>query len=145
MLTNQPAQLDLFPVHPRFNCQLPFDTSGLGLVMADAIHVATDVHIATEGAIQQVAENADPVWMARALECVHAVCKANEEFTTDDVWESLESAGLPPPREPSAIGPVLRRARSQGWCICTTMHQVSNRVSRHRNLLRVWKSQVINN
>lgn len=67
---------------------------------------------ATDEAVKRVEDHADPAWKSLAIRTVRYVCERREFFTADDLWE----AGLPEPREPRAIGPVMRRAQTAGLC-----------------------------
>jgi hypothetical protein len=85
-------------------------------------------------AIAQVDANADDEWKRYALGFVAELSADLDEFTTDDLWD----AGLIKPREPRALGPVMRRAAKRGL-IATTGEF---RKSRYRNCapLPVWAS-----
>lgn len=85
-----------------------------------------------DAAIAQVDANADAEWKAYALGFIAELSGRLEEFTTDDLWD----AGLIKPREPRALGPVMRRAAKRGLITTTGAF----RASRYRNCapLPVW-------
>jgi hypothetical protein len=87
-----------------------------------------------DAAIAQVDANADDEWKRYALGFIAEMSADMDEFTTDDLWD----AGLIKPREPRALGPVMRRAAKRGL-IATTGEF---RKSRYRNCapLPVWAS-----
>lgn len=87
-----------------------------------------------DSAIAQADANADDSWKKYALGFVAELSAELDEFTTDDLWD----AGLIKPREPRALGPVMRRAAKRGL-IATTGEF---RKSRYRNCapLPVWAS-----
>ena len=92
----------------------------------------------TERAIAKAKRGMDADWAARAQSVISGICRTQQTFTADDVWEHIEH-----PREPSALGVVLRRAAKQGDCICTDQYAQSTRPATHRRPLRVWRSLVI--
>lgn len=59
----------------------------------------------------------DPTWATEAAKVIYALAAQTEgegparfAFTSDDVWERLEELKVPPPREPRALGPILKAA-----------------------------------
>lgn len=93
--------------------------------------------IETEAAINKCERGMDADWAERALEVVERICKDRFHFTADDIWYHID-----PPREPSALGVVLRRAAKLGWCVCTDEYRQSIRPSTHKRPLRVWQSRI---
>jgi hypothetical protein len=93
-----------------------------------------DAQKTRDAAIAQVDANADDEWKRYALGFVAEVSGVLDDFTTDDLWD----LGLIKPREPRALGPVMRRAAKRGL-IATTGEF---RKSRYRNCapLPVWSS-----
>jgi hypothetical protein len=67
---------------------------------------------AQEGRAEQARAElaADPAWLDTARKAVVELAARVDTFTTDDVWE----AGLAKPREPRALGPVIRRLINEG-------------------------------
>ena len=88
----------------------------------------------TRRAIKQVEENADEAWKEEALAAVRATCEALPEFISDDVWER----GLDSTREDRALGPVLMKAKKEGWCVKTDRLRPS--VRSHLSGKPVWRS-----
>lgn len=95
------------------------------LSLADAV---------TDAAIRRVRGNADTDWLERAHRLVRVVAATLGEFTTDDLW----ARGLDQPREPRALGAVMREAQRAGVCRPTDRYRRSNRVECHTRPLRVW-------
>lgn len=60
-------------------------------------------------AMERVERGTDPEWEAAAESAVRGLADLKASFTPDDVWEYLERIGVPPPREPRALGPILKR------------------------------------
>lgn len=95
---------------------------------------------ARELALQRVEENADAEWLADARSAVRNLAERVERFTTDRVWYVLDRSGAEPPREPRALGAVMRAAVREGWITPTDEHRESKRAANHRRPVRVWRS-----
>lgn len=96
--------------------------------------------IVTEKAIEKAERGMESDWAERAAQAVEEVAKTHALFTADDIWAFIEH-----PREPSALGVVLRRAAKDGICQCTDMYRQSVRPSAHKRPLRVWESRIVTN
>lgn len=102
-------------------------------------------------ALIRVDSAADYTWKEAAAEAVRAVAERYVDFTTDDVWDFLESnyPGVTT-HEPRALGPVMIRAVKEGLCeIKTCDHCGTNKVvvtsslrERHATDQAVYKSLV---
>lgn len=90
---------------------------------------------AREIALDQTGKAADKDWFHRAVEAVHTVARERETFTTDHLWAHVEM-----PREPRAMGAVMRVARLAKWCEATDRTVKSARVRCHARPLRIWQS-----
>lgn len=90
---------------------------------------------AREVALDQTGKAADRDWFHRAVEAVHTVARARATFTTDDLWAHVEM-----PREPRAMGAVMRVARLAKWCEASDRTVKSARVKCHARPLRIWNS-----
>jgi len=99
-------------------------------------------HSVTEGAIDRVDEAADPEWKVGAEYCLLLVCERLSIFTADDVWEELDAAGIEWPHEPSALGPIMRTGKANGWANSTNYTRECKRPKAHRKPQRVWESLV---
>ena len=86
-------------------------------------------------ALARVEAHADDSWLARARAVVLSVSASRTEFTSDDLW----SAGLPKPREPRALGAVLRELARQGLIESTGRFVRTTQVSRHAAPILVWR------
>jgi len=95
---------------------------------------------ARDAAIEQVDDAASVDWKAEALVAVARVCEIREEFTTDAVWALLDQRGVAIPREPRAMGAIMRRAVVAGLCLPTDRTSKSVRVECHRRPLQIWAS-----
>ena len=89
--------------------------------------------------IEQAGENANADWMDAATAAVRRVCSRVRFFTTDDVWSELGSDYKT--HEHRAMGAVMRRAKSEGWCVPTLNYEVSTREIAHGRPVRVWEAQ----
>jgi hypothetical protein len=88
---------------------------------------------ATEMAVEAVEHNADPEWLERAFQAVQICARDNAHFTVDRVWDYIEK-----PREPRALGPVMRRAMSAQVIASTGEYDKSDR--RHSSPVMIYKS-----
>jgi hypothetical protein len=88
-----------------------------------------------------VESNTNADWAEAALAIVLEVAQDNATFTTDDVWERIEAAGLTVHNN-SALGPVMHKAARKGWMSDTMTVKPSQRGTRHGNRLRIWKSNL---
>lgn len=93
-------------------------------------------HIA-DAAIARVGKNSDPEWFATAMYAVRKLAMSREHFTTDELWCDIDH-----PREPRAIGAVMRQAKRDGLCVATLRYEHSRRVACHARPLRVWASMI---
>ena len=91
---------------------------------------------AKEKAIAQVGAHANPDWNARACAAVLAVASRRLPFTTDHVW----ATGLEKPREPRALGAVMRSLAVAGLIRPTGRWVDSAQVSRHNTSVREWSA-----
>jgi hypothetical protein len=96
--------------------------------------------VLTEEAIARADANALKKWKQFAIWAVERAARQHTEFTADDVWWILKVAKVKPPRQPSAMGPVLREGKIRGFCISTNRTRESRRPAAHRRPLRVWES-----
>jgi hypothetical protein len=91
----------------------------------------------TARALAQVEENADVQWLDVALEAVRQTCLRRGYFICDDVWEIGE---LPSTREDRALGPVMKRAANNKWCVKTDRMRKS--IRSHLSGKPVWRSML---
>jgi hypothetical protein len=87
-------------------------------------------------AVSEQDKEADEAWMRHANEVIVRVARAQELFTSDDLWAGLKSD----PRESRMIGNALSRARSAGVIAPTHEHRPSGRKENHSRPVRVWRS-----
>lgn len=72
-----------------------------------------DALAARDNALARVEAAAPKGWNERALDAVYALADRYDTFTSEHVWGS----GLEKPPEPRALGPVLKKAVTYGWCV----------------------------
>ena len=82
------------------------------------------------------------LWLLQSIEAVTRVAKRQPDLTTDDLWRELATSGALTPTNPSAIGPVMLRARAKGICEPTGRYRTSARVATNARRLPIWKSLV---
>lgn len=94
-------------------------------------------------AIAKVEQHADPSWLVSARQAVDNLAFLHDEFTTDLVWERLTLHDVPEPREPRAMGAVMRKAAADGLIEATGDYRQSTREVNHNRPVMVWKSLVL--
>lgn len=100
------------------------------------------VREATEAGIEKSERGTQLEWKQLALNTLETICRSRPGgiLNADDVWIALEEMGEEMPREPSALGPVMRIGKKEGWMIATNRTIESCRPSQHRKPLRIWES-----
>ena len=93
-------------------------------------------------AIAKAEKNADPLWMRAAEYCIEQACLNRDEWTTDLIWEQLDHANVPAPREPRAMGAAIRKAAVSGLIEATGRYVQSTREVNHQRPIMVWRSLV---
>lgn len=93
-------------------------------------------------AITRVESNADPHWMASARAELETVARLHDEFSTDAVWERLANHDTPLPREPRAMGAIMRKAARDGLIEPTGRYTESSREVNHQRPVMIWRSLV---
>lgn len=92
---------------------------------------------ARDAAMATVEENTAADWVLEAEAAVAALAVAGDQFSADDVWDLLAARGIPGPHNPSALGPVMRRAIKDGVARMTGFG-MSRRPERHRAPVRLY-------
>lgn len=98
-----------------------------------------------QGAQDRAERGTDPDWETKAVEVITSLANtvdawgARERFTADDIWEELERRQVPPPREPRALGPILKRLSKPGGDIHPKGFTESRR--RHGAPVRVYTAR----
>ena len=96
---------------------------------------------ALQAALVDVEHGADPEWQAAVWLALRAVIARAVEFTTDEVWLVLAERGVPAPREPRALGPIMRQAVMLGLAESTGAMKKSVRVGCHRRPVAVYRAR----
>ena len=91
---------------------------------------------ARDDALERVERNAMEAWKREALAAVERTCRELPEFFADDIWDR----GLDSTREDRALGPIMRTAARNGWCVKTDRVRPSKRS--HLSGKPVWKSLI---
>ena len=94
---------------------------------------------AADEAIEAAGRNAHPEWVRIATRAVLYAAKRNPQgFTTDDVWALLEDRQGP--KEPRALGAILRRLKGQGRIVSTGTYRKSSRTACHGRPVLIWRA-----
>lgn len=93
---------------------------------------------AVDQALAQVEGNASEAWISHALTAVWWAASAYPEITTDEVWGRISWN----PREPRAMGAVMRRAVREGWIRPTKSYQRSQRANCNKRPVLVYRSKI---
>lgn len=88
-------------------------------------------------------DNANSAWKNAALDVVHQLATAKEEFTSDHVWAQLDSLGHST-REHRAMGAVMRQAALDGLIAKTDRVVPTLRPCANRRPIAVWRSLITN-
>lgn len=88
-----------------------------------------------DAALEQVEAAASPGWLNAAGDALDIRATTGLPFTTDDVWGDLEARGVPAPREPRALGPIVKRALRAGTIVPAGYTQSRRR---HAALIRTY-------
>jgi hypothetical protein len=114
----------------------------------DPLHPESDPRGAQEGerrkdlGMDRVEASASPDFAQEALAAIYYVATLRPRFTTDPVWTVLERRGIPGPKEPRVLGPLITRAIALGWLEMTNETRRSVRPQRNRGLVRVCASLI---
>jgi|WetSurMetagenome_2_1015567.scaffolds.fasta_scaffold239523_2 hypothetical protein len=100
--------------------------------------------IALQDSLHLVEVHANPEWREVAYQCVVAVAKRLEEFTTDQVIAELAQYPVTT-HEGRALGPVMVRAARENIIAATSRFEKSAAVSRHHTKKQIWRSLIVNN
>lgn len=93
-----------------------------------------------EEAISAVDENADPAWKEFALASIYAVAREQDILISEDIWRHMRTQVNPPDtHEHRALGPIMRRAATQGWIGKVDAHRNAEQMA-HNRPMQQWKS-----
>ena len=93
-------------------------------------------------AMDQVEAAALMSWKMAAQTAIRDLAHNNQEFVADDVWGLLQRRGVPAPREPRALGPMMKLAAMAGVIEWTGVHKQSRQSLNHQRPVVIWKSHV---
>jgi hypothetical protein len=93
-----------------------------------------------DAAIADAERNADSSWLAAARSAVNLLRNTGAmNFTTDEVWEELDRRQVPRPREPRAMGAVMRACVREGLIESSDSYVKSRRPETHSRPIPVWR------
>lgn len=81
----------------------------------------------------------DSEWVRNATRILRIKGPSLIEFTTCDLWKSLEELMIIPPSEPRAMAAVITKAKKNGWIKSTQNWRTSSRSVCHGRPVRVWR------
>lgn len=90
---------------------------------------------ARDKALKQVGDNANEDWLKTAYEALIQLAFEKDRITSDDLWERVGK-----PREPRALGVVMKRAAKVKIIVPTDVYTNSHRAACHARPVRVWES-----
>lgn len=93
---------------------------------------------ARDRSLREVIDAADEEWKRAAWAAIEIVARTHATFGADTVWEY----GLPKPRVPRAIGPIMIRAVREGLCEKIGYVRQGAQRSRHAAPIMVYRSLV---
>lgn len=109
------------------------EESTAAIPLTDAEQLAEAIE-ARDEAIERVEQSHDD-WVGQAIIIIYQLCKEQDEFTSDDLWTTLD-----PPAEPRALGAAMRLVKKLRYCDPTGDTKQSRRKTCHARPLRVWRS-----
>jgi hypothetical protein len=89
--------------------------------------------------IQRATDNAPEQWKQQAWAALLRVIARGGEFTTDAVWEELDAAGVPRPKEPKAISGVFRRGINAKLIVNTGRTEETAQRQAHARRKAIWR------
>lgn len=98
----------------------------------------SDAEVAKQQGIDRAERGAPRRWLDQALLCVRVLAERQATLTADDLWGLIDQ-----PREPRALGAVMRAATAKGLVRATSEWRLSKRGACHRRPLRVWESLIV--
>jgi hypothetical protein len=93
---------------------------------------------ARDKAMARVERGAGESWNEHAFKVLKEVARQLPELTSDDLWD----AGLAPPAEKRAIGPVFTRGGNAKLIEATNRFRPCRSPSRHAAPVRIWRSLI---
>ena len=93
---------------------------------------------ARDTAVASVEDNANEGWKNAALRAICITASRKEKFITSDVWPNVDPEHKT--HEARAMGPMMVRAKKNGWIEATDDFKLATMASRHRAPQRVWRS-----
>lgn len=94
-------------------------------------------------AIAKGYDAADEKWRKNLDVAIYYLATTLDEFTTDDVWDYLETAEINVPHETRSVGGAMKRAQGKGWIRPTNRTVNSDLPICHCRPKRVWQSRIV--
>lgn len=94
-----------------------------------------------EEAINRAETHASARWCENALRAVRVCANVHDEFTTDEVWDALRTAGkddFVTERNPTAMGAIMLRAARLGWIRKSGRVRQSTQTTNHQRDVTIW-------
>ena len=109
----------------------------------DDLFTLAEGRVRRDAAMIRVAQAVRPEWWEDAFDAVQWCAEHHAAFTTDAVFSRLAQLGVAPPREPRAMGPLMKAAERAGLVRPTSAFRATTRASRHAAPVRIWRSEVL--
>ena len=102
-----------------------------------------DQRVARDRAIDHVGTGS-AFWRTYTRGALYECAGRFDDLTSDDVWAVLHRNGIPDPREPRAMGPVMLAGVREGWIKPTNQVRISDDPAspNHRRPQRVYLSLI---
>ena len=99
------------------------------------------IHDITQAAIDRAEAAANPEWICMAKAILVILAKQRREFTTDEIWRSLQDANVGT-KEPRALGALMRKAEKARLIEKIPGKWIkSTRPECHHRPLQVWRGK----
>jgi len=91
---------------------------------------------------QRAIDHAPDSWVLAGRDALHHVCRMRPKFTTDQIWERLDTLDVDPPHEPRAMVGVVNYGKRQKWLMFSdpALYLPSKRAQAHAGPKRVYWS-----
>jgi hypothetical protein len=100
----------------------------------------TDAHAERDEAMGRAQQGTEPDWAEAAITAIRDLRDDRPTFTPDDVWDLLTERKVRPPREPRALGPILKAMANGPAATIRPVGFVESR-RRHGAPIRVYEAR----
>jgi hypothetical protein len=97
-------------------------------------------YVPADDGMERAAAHAPAEWNRKAFAAIVWVAEHQARLVNDDVWDVLDSWGVPRPPEPRALGMQMILAAKAGYIQKTTEDKPSRRRENSGRPVRIWRS-----